>query len=254
MRRVAEFVDRARPGEVFLMNLPSTWQTATAHKLYASELWRLGRFLVALGGTELSHERLSAIIRDYGARRSLLRAARGRLSPRQYAEAIADFHREGEVRDYVGGPMPATQGVAVALVGGPLLPEHLEIFDIVERAGGYVALNATSTGDRALPAPFDLRMVADSPLAALADAYFGAIPDAFRRPNSELYRWLKEEVVETGVRGMIFWRYLWCDIWHAEAQRMKEWADLPFLTLDIGDEGISNRIVSRVQSLLEILG
>ena len=57
-------------------------------------------------------------------------------------------------------------------------------FDLVERAGGRVVLDATEGGERTLPRPFDPARLAADPFEELADAYFDAIPDAFRRPNS----------------------------------------------------------------------
>ncbi|MCK5558266.1 MAG: 2-hydroxyacyl-CoA dehydratase, partial [Candidatus Hydrogenedentes bacterium] len=253
MRRASELADRVQHGRVFLMNVPSTWQTVAAQELYMSELQRLGRFLVQLGGSVPSAEKLSEVMRKYGATRSSLRSARGRLSPRQYAEAIADFHREGAFENRASESAPTIRGVPVALVGGPLLLDHLDIFDVIEREGGYVALNATGSRERTLPAPFDRRALRDTPFLALADAYFGTIPDAFRRPNDELYRWLKREIAETGARGIIFWRYLWCDIWHAEAQRMKEGTDLPLLIIDTDGKSINGRTVSRIQSFFEVV-
>jgi benzoyl-CoA reductase/2-hydroxyglutaryl-CoA dehydratase subunit BcrC/BadD/HgdB len=253
MRRASELVDRARPGQVFLMNVPSTCQTAAAHRLYMSELERLGRFLVQLGGRSPSDERLAEVIREYDAGRSQLRSVRGRLSPRQYAEAIAGFHREGMFESRASESDAPSSGVPLALVGGPLLLDHLEIFNLIEGVGGYVALNATTSGERTLPAAFDRRALRDDPFSVLAEAYFGGITDAFRRPNSELYRRLKQEIAEMGARGIVFWRYVWCDLWHAEAQRMKEWADVPLLIIDADDGDVDGRTASRVQAFMEVL-
>ena len=253
MRRASELVDRARHGQVFLMNVPSTWQTPAAHKLYMSELQRLGRFLVQLGGGSPSHEKLAEVMREYDATRSQLRSARGRLSPRQYAEAIAEFHRTGTFEDRASESEEASSGIPLALVGGPLLLDHLVVFDMIERVGGYVSLNATTSGERTMPAVFDRRALRDDPFSVLAEAYFGGITDAFRRPNSELYRWLKQEIAEVGAHGIIFWRYVWCDIWHAEAQRMKEWADVPLLVIDGDDGDVDGRTVSRIQAFMEVL-
>jgi hypothetical protein len=57
------------------------------------------------------------------------------------------------------------------------------LFDLVEEAGGRIALDATETGRRGQPRPFDRRRIAEEPLMELADAYLG-IADASRRPNS----------------------------------------------------------------------
>jgi len=255
MRRAAELVDRDCHIPVFLMHVPATWETAAAHRFYVSELERLGRFLERLGGTTPTADTLVAVMDEYDSMRAKLRAARGSLTARQYAEAVAAFHRDGTVELHGSSALEPRSGVPLALVGGPLLAHHLDLFDLVETAGGHIVLDASSSGDRTMPAPFDRRRLADDPLLELADAYFGAIPDAFRRPNSELYRWLRHEIEQRGVRGIVFQHYTWCDTWHAEAQRMKEWAAVPMLILDADDSAvIEGHTVSRIESFLEIFG
>jgi benzoyl-CoA reductase/2-hydroxyglutaryl-CoA dehydratase subunit BcrC/BadD/HgdB len=92
------------------------------------------------------------------------------------------------------------------------------------------------------------------PFSCLVEAYFGSIPDAFRRPNTLLYEWLDTRIRERRIRGIIFKRYTWCDTWHGEEQRMKERMGLPFLSLDMGDDArLTRGACNRVQSFLEIL-
>ena len=50
MRYAAALLKSRTDGPIFLLNVPSTWQTAAARELYRAELRRLGRFLVQLGG------------------------------------------------------------------------------------------------------------------------------------------------------------------------------------------------------------
>jgi len=254
MRRAAELIARDCALPVFLMHVPSSWQTAAAQRYYIDELRRLGRFLVRLGGTRPSNDALADVMCEHDAARATVRAARGRLSPRRFSEAIAEFHRTGEVAFDVPESLPALRGVPVALLGGPLLRDHFGVFDLIEEAGGRVVLDATDSGERGLPAPFDRRGLREDPLMELAAAYFGSIPHAFRRPNGELYRWLKQELADRGVRGIILRRYVWCDTWHAEVQRLKEWADLPVLDIDVNvDETTERRSANRIQAFLEIL-
>jgi benzoyl-CoA reductase/2-hydroxyglutaryl-CoA dehydratase subunit BcrC/BadD/HgdB len=254
MRRAADMIARNLNLPAFLMNVPHTWQPPAAHKLYISELERLGRFLAALGGKTPEPDHLWETMLKFDAARSAIRDARSSLSAREYSELIARFHRTGQADSPARETVSVPSGIPVALIGGPLLANHFDIFDLIEEAGGYVALDATETGERTMPAPLDRRLVQDDPLMALADAYFGSIPDAFRRPNSELYRWLRRKLGERGVRGIIFRRYLWCDTWHAEARRMKEWAGLPFLHLDVSDDGSDAlRTFARLRSFFEVL-
>lgn len=89
----------------------------------------------------------------------------------------------------------------------------------------------------------------------LTDAYFGAIPDAFRRPNDHLYEWLRREILSRDVRAILFLSYTWCDTWQAELNRMKEWTVLPILALDSdgGDPAENVRTLSRIQAFLEMI-
>ena len=254
MRRVYEWITRESALPVFLMNVPSSWQTVTAQRMYISEVRRLGRFLARLGAEEPCPEKLADVMRAYDEKRSALRAARGRLSARAHSQAIAAFHRNGTL-DVDSPERPGLgRGVPIAVVGGPLLPRHLELFDLAARNGATVALDATTSGERTLPAPFDRRALSNDPFMTMVDSYFGSIPDAFRRPNSLLYQWLEQEVAARGIRGIIFHHYTWCDTWHAEAQRMKEWSDVPLLAIaSNAEERIAGHTASRVEAFLEML-
>jgi len=256
MRRVAELAAGTAHVPVFLMNLPSTWQTAAAHALYAAELQRLGRFLVGLGGKPPSPAELAAVMRRHDDARAALRAARGRLSPRRHAEAMAAFQRTGvlDLPDPPPAESSAGRGIPVALLGGPLPLEDYRLFDRVEACGGWVALNATEGGERTLPAPFDRQRLQADPFLELAQAYFGAIPDVFQRPNHPLFAWLKRELRQSGARGIIIRHYLWCDLWRAEVPRLVEWAGLPALHLDAeGGDLPWERTDARLQAFMETL-
>lgn len=256
MRRAYDLIgDTAAPK--FLFNLPHTWEIANAQKLYITELLRLGDFLVSLGGSSPTLDKLAATMRHYDDARASIRDARSRLSPRHYSELIAEFNASFEMAQQEPSPpkdICIPSGVPLAIIGGPIQSDRFNLFDLVEKSGGYIALDATETGERALPAPFDRRQVKEDPMSALLEAYFGTIPDAFRRPNTELYRWLKAKLQEREVRGILFYRYVWCDTWHAEAQRLKEWSGLPFFDLDFGeDTSDMARTASRLQSFMEML-
>ncbi|MBE7561195.1 2-hydroxyacyl-CoA dehydratase [bacterium] len=154
-------------------------------------------------------------------------------------------------------PRPATPvrptGKPLALVGGPLLFEHLALFEQIEAAGGRVVLEATAEGERGMPAPFDRRKLAEDPLGCLADAYFGAILDAFRRPNDALYSWLGRRLPESGAAGIAFVHYVWCDLWHAEAERLRQWTALPVLALDLAEDGLTGPVRTRLEAFVEML-
>ena len=254
MRRACEWIRRDGTLPVFLMNVPSTWETVTAWRMYVSELRRLGRFLVRLGGKEPTSDELAAVMRRFDEDRAALRAARGRLSARRYSQAIAAFHREGVLDLECVERAGQARGVGVGVVGGPLLPHDLKLFDLIEQSGGTVVLDGTTSGERTMPAPFDRRAMQDDPFMTLVDAYFGSIPDAFRRPNSLLYQWLEREADRRDVRGIILHYYTWCDTWHAELGRLKEWSRVPVLAIaSDAEEQIAGHTASRVEAFVEML-
>jgi benzoyl-CoA reductase/2-hydroxyglutaryl-CoA dehydratase subunit BcrC/BadD/HgdB len=257
MRRAFDILVRKLEPPAFLMNVPSTWQNLESQKLYIDELERLSRFLTDLGGKTPSNDALAKTMLEYdGARKSIL-AAREYLSARQYAEATVALGQNGpdKTLDSITVTELSNDGVRLALIGGPLMKQDFALFDMIEQSGGQIVLDATETGERGLCAPFDRRRLHEEPLMELADAYFIGINDASRRPNSELYKWLSDKLVSRQVQGIIFRRYIWCDIWHAELQRLKDWIDLPVLDIDTGgdNDNEGHRTVNRIRAFLEML-
>jgi len=304
MRYATAMLESQSDVPIFLMNVPSTWQTDAVRQLYQGELERLGRFLVRLGGQTPTKEKLASMLFMYDDARSALQTARPRLSATQFAEAITEVRGsriEKGVRTHLpnaafprsqsrgqvfaahqiagqpaGGPRrlgppykterpegcsaqmtPApffNPGVPLAILGGPLLEKDYAIFDLIEAAGGRLVLDATEGGERTLPARFDRGRARADPLGELTRAYFGTIPDVFRRPNDELYRWLGQELASRQVHGILLHRYVWCDIWHAELARLKEWSPVPVLEIDECDDDASlGRTAGRIEAFLEML-
>ena len=245
----AELLPEACGKPVFLLNLPATWQTRPARDLYLSELRRLGTFLESLGGLPVDSARLADVMRDFDHRRGLLRQTHGRVPAREFSTALQEypFHRTPAP----GGPIA---GVPLGLVGGELVEEDLAILDAIEAAGGRIALDATDGGLRGLPAPFDPSALAADPLAELARAYFDTIPHAFRRPDLALHEYLARAVAELGLRGLIFRRTPWCDLWNAQAWRIRQSLSVPVLDLDMGGPaGATARTRGRIEAFMEML-
>jgi len=250
IRRAKDLLDLKSSMPTFLMNLPATWQTAHTHQLYFSELKRLGRFLASIGGEPPTRELLCNTMDKYDKARKLIRSLGGQLTGRQLLTTILKFHNTGRV-SLQPANTPTTEKISVAFVGGPLSIQDCSLFDYVEEFGGRVALDATETGERTMPAPFDRGRLRDNPLMELTDAYFGTIPDVFRRPDSALYKWLQQEIRAREIRGVVLLRYVWCDLWHAESHRMKEWLDVPFLDIDMNEEHPEVRNRTRIQAFME---
>lgn len=231
IRYVAAILELRASLPLFLLNLPSTWQTETSRRIYAAELRRLGEFLVRLGGRAPSPAALAEWMIEDEERRAARREAADRDVPR-------------------GGP----PRVPIALVGGPMLPADEAIVQAIERAGGRIVLDGTEFGERTQPRSFDRRRLLENPFEELADAYF-SIPDPSRRPNAAFYEWLECRLRALGVRGILLRRYVWCDLWHAELQRLREATGLPVLDLDTTDDDRSAlaRHGGRVEAFLEML-
>jgi len=225
MRRAFDLLSMQCTAPAFLLNVPSTWQTVAAQRLYIDELKRMGRFLVRLGGAAPDKDQLARIMLASEDTGSAADARAGRA-----------------------------EGIPVAVVGGPLMQRDQILFDIIADSGGCVVLDATETGQRGRRGPFDRRTLADDPLMELARAYF-EIPDASRRPNSNLYLWLKRQIGDSGARGIVLHHYVWCDTWRAEFARLKEWTDLPVLELDSDGHDATDRarVQNRIRAFVEML-
>lgn len=254
MRRAADAVVSGRPGRVFLFNLPATWQTPAARRLYHSEVQRLGRFLESLGGRVPTDAGLEAAVRKHEERREQVREVIQRGVARQSAEALTHYFRDGSVSTHQAWAEPEIQDIPLALLGGPLLPSQWPLFDAAESAGGRIVLNATEPGERCLLPPLPSLGPDESPFAALANHYYDHALDVFHRPNSRLYSWLAVRLAERRVRGIILWVHVGCDLWRAEAASLREAFGLAVLVLDsheIRTGGLrdTNRLMAFIESL-----
>jgi hypothetical protein len=131
-----------------------------------------------------------------------------------------------------------------------------------------VVLNATEPGERCLlpalsavcgapasgPAAGAPITSLDALLTRLCDHYFDHIVDVFQRPNSRLYDWLGPRLAARGVRGIVLWVHVGCDLWRAEAASLREAFGLPVLVLDSPDvRGGGLRDLNRLAAFIESL-
>lgn len=255
MRRSFDYLTANCKLPVFLMNVPKTSQNPAAFKLYQNELERLGKFLVALGGKTPSNKKLIKVMLDYDDKRKSLLSAASFFSPLKFSDAIAEFSKNGKINFPGRSKKTAMPGKPLAIVGGPLLKGDFALFNCIEKAGGFVALDASQTGELGLPSSFDRRKIYDSPLLELSNAYLGHIPDASRRPNNQLYLWLGRKFSERKIRGIIFRRFVWCDTWHAELYQLKQKFNIPVLDIELGGEDrlLPAETVGRIVAFLEII-
>lgn len=254
MRRIADGTALDK-GKTFLMHVPATWDSTSAAAYYRSELTRLGRYLVSAGGRSPSSYDITTQMERYAAGRNQLIACRGHHSTRKHIALTSEWYKTGELPPHGGATRPLCAGVPLMLLGSPLRTEDLDVLDQIESAGGGIAVDATDTGEREWPRPFDrLRMQAD-PFLELADAYFESIPAVFRRPNHALFTWLKQKAfTPPHLRGIIFVTHPWCDLWKAELPRFHESLSMPILHLALGGSMAAHESrATRIEAFLEMI-
>ena len=259
----------------FLFNLPATWRTPAACQMFRSELGRLGRFLVNLGGQAPSPARLREVIGQSSRARAALLAAAPALSGRAFAQAVAQFHCGGDNLRLAGfsvgvgccdalptgmsaerqtgmSALQAQDSPAIALIGGPLPPARWDLFDIIDNAGGRIALNATECGEPSLLPVVELD--SGDPAEALARACASDRVAVYHRPNTPLYDWLRPRLAQRRIRGIVLWSHVGCDLWRAEAQSLREAFGLPVLLIDNSETSTgSARTQTRLEAFLDIL-
>ncbi|MCL5282785.1 MAG: 2-hydroxyacyl-CoA dehydratase family protein [Planctomycetes bacterium] len=255
MRRIFDLLVRRINVPVFLLNVPSTWQTVTARQLYLGELERFGRFLVRLGGCAPDREKLTQEIRRYSVNKELTDLYPA-LYPSQLPPGPLSWVWQQTFQSMGGGSerdLEGTRRVPIGVIGGPLMERDQVLFRVILECGGQIAFDGTETGDRTIRS-LDDRYLSSDPLVNLARAYFH-IPDPSRRPNSEFYQWLREKLASHSARGLVLHHYVWCDKWHAEFERIKEWIKLPMLRLDSEGRGEmdSPRVRNRIHAFMEAL-
>ena len=219
MRRISELC-RSTGKESFLMNVPSTWENPVSVEIYKDELLRLSRFLSEVSGESLSYEKL---------KRSFVNKKNCSFDDKK--------------------------GKRIALMGGPETRQDSGLIKILEDNSANIALYATEQGEISQP-DIDLENLDKDPVAELANAYFSNIPDIAKRPNTQFYEKAKTVIKERGIEAIIVRIYPWCDLWHAEVQRIKEFFDLPVLhvTADINVLPENDRrLQTRLEAFLEMI-
>jgi benzoyl-CoA reductase/2-hydroxyglutaryl-CoA dehydratase subunit BcrC/BadD/HgdB len=261
LRRGFDTLAGSLPDRAFLFNLPATWQSSVAERLYDCELERLSRFLVALGGHPPTAEALGETIDAYARARKRVLAQAEICPARGYAEAIARFHWDGPPASMAEECAAPDSAIPIALLGGPLPRAQWHLIEVIERTGARVALNGTEAGERSLWTGLSSEIQANPGAGSvssmrlwLARSYVRNCVDVFQRPNTRLYAWLKERLAARAVRGIVLWHYVGCDLWRAEAQSLREAFGLPLLLLDAGDAPpTSARDNGRVEAFVESL-
>jgi len=215
MRRAYDVYCEHCSRPAFLLNVPST-NTPNALAYYRQELERLAAFLCSHSGKPFDANRLQ--------------------SPRRHQAAITEH--------------PCKLAVVGETVSDSM---HNALADILKKFQIEVGLDATDDKlvDHFLQ--FDQKQMKDDPFGALSSAYF-RLPAIWKRPNHQFYRRLSEKIQKTKLKGVIVFRYVFCDVWHSGAFEMKKRLDVPVLQVDL-DDGfrLSASAISRIQAFAEML-
>ncbi|MBN1588287.1 MAG: 2-hydroxyacyl-CoA dehydratase [Pirellulales bacterium] len=248
MRHGAGLLAEGLGDRVFLLNVPSTWQSPASRAYYTEELQRLGRWLVGWGGRRPAAGQLAQVMADHDRARNAFRHGQIPDEPPSWCNPVA-------VRLAAEAKRADRGGVALGIVGGPLMEHDLAIVEWINAAGGRIVLDATCGGYRTLPERFDPSAIERDALAELIRAYFDHVPTIHQRPGSRLHDWLANAIREHRAEGLLCLRYVWCDLWHAEVARLKETAGVTILDMDLGDEdrGGEGRVVARLEAMIESL-
>ena len=228
MRRIFELAKPKNPNNIFLFNMPATWQSKASFLLYKSELKRLINWLCNISGVNFSENSLELKAENYEPIQTL-------STNTTYTKAYKNIPK-------------------IAFIAGCLLPQEKWIFNEIESSGCEITLNLTSSNYRRnLYSKIDKNLF--SSFDSLCKLYFESIHDAFRRPDFKFQNWIKSKIKSELVDGVIFQHYIWCDTWQAQAVAFANSLEIPVLNLDCDSESILNRqrLVTRIQAFIEMI-
>lgn len=227
-RRAAESLLPRAGRPLFIMHVPATWRTETARRLYRDELLRLSTFLVRAGGHAPTPADLLRARRRFDAARRPLRP------PPPAARAVTDAPRIG-------------------LLGCARTDAATAFLAQLAAAGLDLALDASDSGVRSLPAPLPPEGATGDPLDELVHAFLLTIPTINQRPNDPLFDWLRRQGAAAQLDGWVLLRQPWCDLWHAETPRLRAAADRPLLELDLDRQPAAASLRTRIEAFAELL-
>lgn len=140
--------------------------------------------------------------------------------------------------------------VRLLLTGSIVAEEDRTLIEIVEDSADIVA-DTVCTGSRWFNEEIT---VEEEPFAGLACFYFNRTPCACRRPNSALFDYIREQVKERKVQGIVNKSLLYCDAYRFEGKWLRQELGIPVLEVD-GDYSQENRqqLRTRIEAFLEML-
>lgn len=229
MRRGFDLFARNATLPTHLFNQPAMWKRTTHLKLYMYELDKLSLFLEELGGKRPGKNFLKATMLDYEEKRK----------KEKVKKATTVEYRENTF--------------GIGLIGGPLTNHEAPLLEIIKEQGAQILFDSTEFSVENAPLQYDRRTITTSPFESLAQHWFEANHTIYQRPNTKFYQWLQQKIVQTSPRALIINRWIWCDFWHGETERIRNFSTIPVLVLDVNKNEAVARNRTRVEAFLESL-
>ena len=259
LRRISELVSPADNDNIFLFNMPATWQTEASFYLYKAELNRLTNFLCKKSNIIFEDKILANEIEKYNFQKEKLNSISQNFSADAKLKLAAHFHKHQTIDNFskqVSTPSkPNSNKPRIAFIAGDLLPQESWIYKEIALAGAEISLDLSECSLQNLTKTFDLDLEKDSAFNSMSKFYFEAINDAFRRPDIKFRNKIESLIRTQKIAGVIIQHYVWCDIWQAQASALSKHLSIPVLNIDCDAESANNRqrLVTRIHAFIEML-
>lgn len=212
-----------------LFNQPAMWKRASHLKLFRYELKKLSNFLISLGGSTPSNKKLRESMLQYEQNRKL-----------KLQQETTDNHNSSKC-------------YGIGIVGGPITPHQQVLINLFINDGAYVAFDSSEFSNENAPFSYNRRELHESAFDHMAQQWFEANHAIYQRPNTPFYQWLQRRIDQTTPKALILNRWIWCDFWHGESERISSFSPVPVLILDVNRNETSARNSTRVMAFIESL-
>jgi benzoyl-CoA reductase/2-hydroxyglutaryl-CoA dehydratase subunit BcrC/BadD/HgdB len=272
VRAMMDVIDYHSPIEIFPFGVPHT-KEEMAFAYYLHGLRRLKKKLEDITGTEITETRLRSAIDLCNRERQLLRdisvmrkSDRIPLSGREFvalnhASFVGDKPAVVRALEAICEELkmqynPVEQRPRVLLTGSTLAIGDNKIIDLIEEAGGVIAVEEFAEGMK----PYWEMVAPEGDLMeALADCYFRRrIPPAWFRPGRERLDFLIHLAEDYRVNGVIWYALLYRESYKTESYYfpaiLKKKTGLPMLTLESEyDTNEIGPLRTRVETFIEMI-
>ncbi len=259
------FKDFVKPGQEVLTLYIPRGITEESVRFLSDEIEKLYKSLARVTGRAPARERLmeeilleeetDALVKDFYAGRkktplssrefyAIIRA-REYLPPRDYARLLQIAPRQSPE----SGP-PGRVGIIVS----GLLPEPMEILDVIDEAGGFVVADDLACCMRRVYG----KGAAENPFKRMAERIVQGPPDSTKGGSvDEISVSLTGLTEATGARGVIFYNVKFCepeDFYRPMLKKRLQNKGIKTLTLEADiNQPLSQQAITRVRAFIEML-